>query len=148
MEPTGPEQNPPGQESPKTGGVYVSMREPVFSYVANKLAPVYQQQLEEVRRDGSYNGIKKFHESPFGSIMGQILDVATAQEVAHLPKVGLNVTDAQMHELKNRIEPPFDAAGRHLHTQLMGELTDSYRMAKFDKRIKDAKRKVKSFFGK
>lgn len=148
MEPTGPEQNHPGQEELRRDGVYVEMRAPVFSYVANKLAPVYKHELEELQQDGSFQKIKSFHEGTFGRLMGQILDTATAQEQNELPKVTLNLTDNEMRTIKEKVEAPFDAAGRMTHRELMGELNDQYRSAKFDKRVKDVTRKIKSAFKK
>lgn len=148
MEPTGPEQNANGQEAPKRDGVYVEMRAPVFSYIANKLAPVYQQELDALRQDGSFEKIKNFHDGTFGTLMGQILDTATAQEQNELPKVTLNLTDDEVRTIREKVEVPFDAAGRMTHKQIMGELTDQYRNAKFDKRVKDVTRKIKSAFKK
>lgn len=148
MEPTGPEQNSSEQEMSKSNGTCVEMRSPVFSYVANKLAPVYQHELDAVRRDGSFAKIKEFHEGPFGTLMSQVLDTATALETSGLEKISLTITDAQMSEIRRRVEPSHDAAGRLLHTQLMGELADNFRSAKFEKRMKEAKQKVKSLFGR
>lgn len=148
MEQTGPEHIEASPTEPKKDTVPLAVRAPVFLYVANALAPVYQQELDGLRRDGSFEKIKNFYEGPFGTLMSQILDKQTAQMQNEMPKVELEVTDEQMREMKDKMKTPFDAAGRMLHSQMVGEITDQYRSAKFNKRARNAASKVKSFFKK
>lgn len=148
MEPTGPEQNEQAQEASKKDTVFVTLRAPLFSYLANSLAPIYKKEFDELQQDGSFKGIQEFHHSPFGTLMGQILDTATAQKEMELPKVTLHVNEEQMKAAREKMQTPFDAAGRMLYSQMMGELNDEYRTAKITKKIQNAKRKVKSLFGK
>jgi len=46
----------------------------VFLYFANRLAPVYTGELNQIREEGSFEGIENFKKSRFGRLMTLVLD--------------------------------------------------------------------------
>ncbi len=147
MEPAGPEQNHPGQESPQRNSVHFTVRPAMVSYLADSLEPVYTRELNALREDGSYQRIMDFTKSPFATIMGQILDKKEAQSRMELPKVSLDMTDEEMKAIRERMEKPI---GMELmsYTKMMGELSEQYGSAKFAKRVNDLAKRIKSPFKK
>lgn len=147
MEPTGPDQIEVGQEAPKRNSVYFNVRPAMVSYLADSLEPVYTAELNALRKDGSYQRIMEFNESPFATAMGQIFDKKEAQNRMELPKVTLDMTDDEMKAIREKMEKP---TGVELmtYTKMMGELTEQYGSAKFAKRVKDLTKRIKSPFRK
>lgn len=148
MEPNGPENSEGTKELQERKEVDVEVRFPVFSYVSEGLSRVYKRELDALRQDGSFDNLREFHRGPFSLLMSQILDTATAQGQNESSKVTLGLTDEEMKVIKAKVEAPLDAAGRLLHTQMMDELKDNYRSAKFTKNAKDLVNRMKSSFKK
>ena len=142
------EHNQPRPEEIKRDTINVKVSTPLFLYIANGLAPVYQKELAALREDGSFEKIKNFHEGTFGMLMGQILDKQTAQQEFEQPEVTLDLSDQDMKVLDEKLRGPKDATGGvlALEMKMMGELKGKYSEAKMSHRTAAIVEKVKSLF--
>jgi hypothetical protein len=139
----GEAENKPQEENPNRT-YQVKLRPPVFGYFAERIGEAYRYELAEIQKDGSFQGLKDFHESRFANLMTRILDQFT--EPDKLPsKVTIGLSDEDIKVIKDRIKPPQDAAGARLHREMLRELGDNYASAKFGARTQKFLSRVKSF---
>lgn len=132
---------------PMRDSVHFTVRPALVSYLADSLEPVYTGELDALRREGSYQRIVDFNESPFATVMGQIFDKREAQSRMELSKVTLDMTDDEMKAIRERMVKP-EGVELMTYAKMMGELSSEYRNARFNKRVKQVTRKIKSAFRK
>lgn len=109
----------------------IKLRPPVFSYLAEGLRVPYQEELDKVRRDGSFKGITEFHNSSrIGRIMSEILD--QFEDPDKLPENPiLHLSQEDINFLREKITRPQDAAGSALWGEMMEEVNSSFSDARF-----------------
>lgn len=144
--------NSPEQENPENlqriDSFKVNVRKPSFLYIAENLAPVYKSELSELRRDGAMAPLREFHNSPFASIMSQIMDLASVDTDQMPEKVSMDLDDKTIKAIREKLPERAEAADKMLRSEIMRELNDAYSQAKIEAKVRNAAKKVKKFFRK
>lgn len=126
----------------------VRLRQPVFSFLTERLRPIYQQTLNEVQEEGSYQYLLDFHRtSRISRLMNRMLDQFPSPE--ELPKAPiLDLSEKDVRLLKETIPTPEDPAGRLTKNEIMDELNDNFRDARFKAKVKSITDGIRSKFSK
>ncbi len=107
----------------------VELRPPIFGYIANHLSHIYETKLESARREGSYQGLMEFYDSPLARIMTSILNQFPDKD--KLPeKPFLNISSEDVTFIRKIIPRPLGAADSAIWRQMMGELSKSFQEAR------------------
>lgn len=110
----------------------VNLTPDLFTYLAESLQPVYESQLSELKKDGSFKGLQEFHHSSrIARLMTNILDqYPDSNTLPDNPSLNLSPEDVKF--IKDITFPPLHASAveRKIHTGRMELLRIEFEKAK------------------
>ena len=126
----------------------VSLKPQAFSYIAENLRPIYERELEDVRRDGSFKKISSFHKD---SRISQIMTSALNQfpDPNTLPQSPfLSLSDKDIKFLEEIIPMPISAQDMMLRREMLREVKDNFGVVKRKENARSISERIKKIFGR
>lgn len=131
----GGEEQKPDAESKKEEAYEVKLSGRVFGYFANRLAPIYKKELEDARRDGSFENIEQFHKSGLGNLMPRVLDKFEGKAI--IPdSVKIDLSQNDINLILDKIKPSTSFGDRQIYSEMVKDLKGDFQSAKLSTEAK------------
>lgn len=124
----------------------VKLRTPLVNYFQTGLSRVYAVEQQEVQKDGAYQKVLEFNNSPFSRLMNKLSPVQEESENKSFHR-SIELSKEDIALIMNKLQSPgfTDYVGSRTHRELVDELRGNFQDAKTSAVLKKQATKLKRF---
>lgn len=138
-------QDPESDKKPEQKVYDLKLRGALFDYIANRLAPIYLNELADLKKDGAYKPLTEFFDSPFATAMTKIM-ILSDESPKRGETVEIKLLDEEYAAIVSKMPKEENYLQARIRREMLAEFKMGFRDAKFNARLKGAASSIKKTF--